>query len=88
MSTTKTTGSSTFLTIVCLIAVLLFLAIIGGFFYWWWTHVSTATPTGKPYEGPAINIPAHEYTGNSCIRADGTIGREGKRGGQLGCWKQ
>ncbi len=58
----------------------------------WQTPDSTkpqARPTGKSWERPqTFKENGVEYTGQSCTRLDGSLGREGygPKGG-LGCWK-
>ena len=51
----------------------------------------SASPTGLPYEAPnrtVIEEGGIRYTGLSCNRKEGTIGREGYGpDGQIGCWK-
>jgi len=52
----------------------------------------TATPTGEPYVAPEREIAVEEngiaYTGKSCNRKEGVLGREGYDAlGHLGCWK-
>lgn len=47
----------------------------------------TATPSGQPYRGPVSGPNGIKYTNNACVRNDGSQGREGYRGGELGCWR-
>lgn len=49
-----------------------------------------ARPTRELYEpAPVASVEyGISYTGKSCIRAEGVVGREGfGPGGQIGCWK-